>query len=140
LAREIDAAMAALRSSYGAYVDPGPVLYTGFSLGAIMGVPYLKRDPLRATRAVLTEGGHDAWTPDVARRFKARRGGRVRFACGLAGCVGESRAAAANLERAGVATKIVYAQYGHAYDGPVADRIRGALDWLFEGDARWAAP
>jgi pimeloyl-ACP methyl ester carboxylesterase len=138
LAREIDAGLDALGAGYGDYVDRGAILYTGFSLGAIFGVPYLKRDPSRTTRAVLIEGGHDAWTPDVAKRFKARGGERVLFACGLIGCVGESRSAAAHLERAGVATKIVYAKLGHAYDGPVADEVKGAFDWVTEGDPRWA--
>jgi len=138
LAREIDAGLAALRAAYGDYVDDGAVVYAGFSLGAILGVPYLRRDPARTPRAILVEGGHDAWTAEMASRFRAHGGERVLFACGLIGCVGESRAAAARLEKAGAATKVVYSRLGHAYDGPVADEVRRAFDWVVEGDARWS--
>src|SRR5947209_312381 len=38
LAREVDAGLDALRARYGARVQDGPILYAGFSLGAILGV------------------------------------------------------------------------------------------------------
>ena len=51
--------------------------------------------PARFPRLVLVEGGHDAWTRDAAKRFRAAGGDRVLFACGQPSCVGESKEAAA---------------------------------------------
>ena len=138
LAREIDAGLAALRARFGPHVAEGPMLYAGFSLGAILGVPFAARDPSRFPRAVLVEGGHDAWTAAVARGYRARGGRRVLFACGQPGCVVDAKPAAARLVKAGVETRTVLGPgVGHGYDGPVAAEVGRALDWLLDGDALW---
>lgn len=151
LEREIDAGLEALRARFPDHAGPDPVLYTGFSLGAIMGVAIVSRRPERFTRAVLVEGGHDKWTPAAAAAFAAlggerrgardagERGRRVLFACGQKPCAFEARRPAAILERAGVATKIVHGPgVGHGYGGAVADAIAAELPWLLEGDARFS--
>src|SRR5262249_55394568 len=45
LEREVTAALAALRARFAEFADDGAVVWTGFSLGAIMGVPIASRAP-----------------------------------------------------------------------------------------------
>jgi predicted esterase len=140
LEREIAAAMAALVRRFPDHVDPSAPIYTGFSLGAIMGVSIASRDPSVATRAVLVEGGHDKWTAAVVKAYAATGGRRVLFACGQGGCVAGAQRPAALLEKAGVATRIVHGKgVGHGYGGAVAAEVKAAFDWVVEGDPRWAA-
>jgi hypothetical protein len=146
LAKEIDAGVRALRDRYPEYVDDGPLVYTGFSLGAIYGVTIVTRDPARFPRAVLTEGGEDGFVAAKRAEAYARGGGqRVLFACGLRSRVPGAKAAARALQRAGVDARVVLGQrpdggdFIHWYNGPVAEETRAQLDWLFEGDPRFAS-
>lgn len=136
--RELRAGLDALAARFPEHVDPGAVGLAGFSLGAILGVSVASRDPARFERLALVEGGHDTWTPAVAKAFAAGGGKRVLFACGQPPCVLAAKAAAARLERAGVATRIVHGKgIGHGYHGAVANEVRAALPWLFEEDERF---
>lgn len=129
---EIDAALAALRARFGEHVGEGPIVYTGFSLGAIMGVAIAARAKHvgRYEAMVLVEGGHDRWTPTTARSFVGAGGRRVLFGCGQASCFLDARRAAAHLERAGAATRIVGVRdAGHSYGGAVSRAIQAA--WPF---------
>jgi hypothetical protein len=143
LCREIDADLRALAARYAGYVDADAMLYTGFSLGAILGVGVISREPARFPRAVLIEGGEDRWTPVLAGRYAREGGQRVLFACGLRGRVPAALRAASMLERAGVQARVVLGklpdagQFIHWYNGPIADETRAALPWLLESDARW---
>jgi pimeloyl-ACP methyl ester carboxylesterase len=137
LEQEIDAGLAALRARFPDHVDGGPPLYTGFSLGAIMGVAIASRQPARFPRLVLVEGGHDGWTPAAAKAFAAG-GLRALFVCSQPWCASEAGQAAARLEKAGVATRVARSKsVGHRYDGPVAEETQRALGWVLEGDGRW---
>ena len=144
LAKEIDAGLRALEQSYPGYVDDGPMLYTGFSLGAILGVWIISHDPARYPRAVLIVGGEDRWSPLVAAQFVRDGGKRVLFACGLRVRVPGAHRAANVLDRAGASAHVVLGelpdsgQFIHWYNGPVAEETKAELDWLFEGDPRWA--
>ncbi len=138
LEREIDAGLTALAAEYPDHVDPGPVVHAGFSLGAIQGVAIAGRRPARSPRLVLIEGGHASWKPEVVNVFAAGGGARVLFVCSQVGCEKDARWAAARLGKAGVPTRIVKsADVGHRYDGPVAEALRKALDWVLEGDIRF---
>ncbi|WP_437288688.1 hypothetical protein [Sorangium sp. So ce406] len=138
LEQEIDAGLAALRARFPEHVDPGPALYTGFSLGAIMGSAIAARRASLFPRLVLVEGGHDKWTPAAAKAFADGGGQRVLFVCAQAGCGAAAAAAAARLEKAGVLTRVVRGkEAGHRYDGPVAEETRRALGWVLDADARW---
>ena len=146
LLREIDAGVQALKERFPRYVDDGPMLYTGFSLGAILGAWIITHAPARFPRAVLTEGGEDRFTPKSAATFAKGGGQRVLFACGLKGRVGTASTAANVLTRAGVPSRVVLGklpdagQFIHWYNGPVAEEEKAQLEWLLEGDARWNAP
>jgi predicted esterase len=136
LERELDAALGALRERFADSVDDRQPLYTGFSLGAIMGVSIAARAPARYGRLVLIEGGHDKWTPDAVKAFAAGGGERVLFVCSQAHCANDARRAGARLEKAGVAIKVVRGpDVGHRYDGPTAAETKKALAWVLEGAA-----
>ena len=141
LEKEIDDDLAALRERFPDHVDPGSMIYAGFSLGAIMGVSILSRgrNAERFPRAVLVEGGHDKWTPAAVKAFASGGGQRVLFACAQPGCASDAKRVATLLDKAGVATRTLYGgkNLGHRYDGPVADGIADVFGWLVEGDARW---
>ncbi len=81
---EIDAGLAALRARFGAYVTDGPMIYAGFSLGAILGVSVVADDPGRFPIAVLGEGGQEQWTPARVASFSGGGGQRVLFVCSIA--------------------------------------------------------
>jgi hypothetical protein len=144
LAREIDAGIRALAERYPGFVDEGPIVYTGFSLGAILGVGIVSHDAARFPRAVLIEGGEDRFAaPETARAFARGGGKRVLFACGLKARVPAATNAARVLERAGVPSRVVLGklpdagEFIHWYNGPIADEIKAQLSWLLEDDARW---
>ena len=141
--REIDADITALEARFAGYVDASSMLYTGFSLGAILGVSVILREPARFPRAVLIEGGEDKWTAALAEKYASGGGKRVLFACGLRFRVPAAEKAAAMLEKAGVSARVVLGkppdkpEFIHWYNGPIADETRAQEPWLFEGDSRW---
>jgi dienelactone hydrolase len=138
LEKEIAAGLYALRQQYGDYVDDGPILYTGFSLGAIQGVTIAGRNPKQARRLVLVEGGHSAWKPDVVKSFAAEGNARVLFVCSQPDCEKDANWAIARLNKAGVSTRLVKIKnVGHRYDGPVAEATQKALPWILAGDDRF---
>ncbi|MBK6694795.1 MAG: alpha/beta fold hydrolase [Myxococcales bacterium] len=136
---EVDAAVLALRERFGALVDPGPMAYVGFSLGALFGVTYALRESSPVARMVLIEGGHSSWSADLAKRFARKGGKRVLFACGQSACTGDAKRAGALLAAANVAVFVAPSTgEGHTYGGLVAAQVAQRLDWLLEGDARFA--
>jgi predicted esterase len=139
VARELDAALAALSARYGARVAPGPVVFIGFSLGAIYGAPLVQKDPTRFPRGVFVEGGHGAWTVASAKKYAAGGGLRLFLGCGQAACLGKAKRLGPLLERAGLPTRSGGSpKAGHTYDGDVAAAVRSAWPWLVEGDSRWS--
>lgn len=143
LASEILADVRALVARYPGYVDDDAMLYTGFSLGAILGATIVARDPARFPRAVLIEGGEDKWTAASAAAYARGGGQRVLFACGLRGRYLVAQGTAAMLQRAGLGARAELGklpdagQFIHWYNGPIAELTRDALPWLLEGDRRW---
>lgn len=136
--REIDAAVAALRSIFPKHVAKGPALYIGFSRGAFLGATLIAKTPFKYPRAILIEGGQSAWTVASAAAYAKGGGKRVLFACGQPSCVAESEPASQLLGRARVTPRIVHGEgEGHGYTGPVKEQVRAALAWLIEGDAAW---
>jgi hypothetical protein len=145
LSREIDADVEALAARYPGYVDASAMLYTGFSLGAILGVSIITRAPARFPRAVLIEGGEDRWSAALAARYARGGGRRVLLACGRRFRVPGARRAAEILERAGIEARVFLGklpdtgEFIHWYNGPIAEETRAQQPWLFEGDPRWVA-
>ena len=138
LEKEVNAATLALKARFPDYLDDDHPLYTGFSLGAIMGVSIAVRAKGRYPRLVLIEGGHDKWTPEAAAAFAKQGGLRVLFVCSQSWTTSAAKAAARRLDRAGVATRVVQGpDVGHTYDGPIAEETKANLPWVLEGDPRW---
>ena len=131
--RELRAALSAVRAVYGERLADAPMVFAGFSLGAILGVSIVSSEP-GFGRAVLVEGGHDAWTPARAQQFHARGGTRVMFVCSQAGCLGPASHAAKVVQAGGAAARVVDAgRHGHSYDGEVADATRREWSWITGG-------
>ncbi|MBI5478309.1 MAG: hypothetical protein HY906_05600 [Deltaproteobacteria bacterium] len=138
LEQEIAVGLAALRRRFPGRVDPGPIVYAGFSQGAIMGVPIVKRAPASYPRVVLLEGG--AGGLDGATIKTLARGGvrRVLFACGQPGCARTAKRVAKQLEAARIGARVLYSgNVGHSYAELVSRQVRAELPWLVEGDTRW---
>jgi dienelactone hydrolase len=135
LKREIDAGLSAMRSRFAGHVAEGPIVFTGFSLGAILGRAIVTAEPDRFPRVVFTEGGGDGWN---FKQFKQGGGLRVVFGCAQNGCAAARRNAARQASLAGVEVHIADGgNIGHTYDGKVARAIQAEWTWLVEGDERW---
>jgi predicted esterase len=126
---EILAALAALRARYPDYATSGPVVFTGFSLGAILGARLVQDPELNVGAAVFIEGGYQGWTVAKAKSLKPHLG-RVLFACGQTDCKNAYRYQLEHLfERAGVPSSLVAdVKAGHTYDDPVAALVQS--EWL----------
>jgi hypothetical protein len=132
--REIDAGLAALRARFGRYVADGPLIYAGFSLGAILGVAIVAADPARFPIVVLGEGGQEQWTPERVQRFATGGGRRVLFVCSTAACEAATPRSLAALARAGVEARLVSAGHiGHLVDDRVVAVVRSAWPWVVGG-------
>jgi len=118
-------------------VDDGPVVFTGFSLGAILGRYIVKDAPERFPRVVFTEGGNKGWDW-LARAYQKGGGQRVLFACGQAACMAMSKAATRYAKSVELPARVANGgKPGHTYDGPVADAIQRNWAWLLAGDERF---
>lgn len=122
---ELVAALAALRARYPEHAAPGKVVFTGFSLGAILGARLIQDPELEIGAAVLIEGGYQGWTLAKAKALQPRLG-RLLFACGQSECRNAYRYQLEQLwKRAGVpAAMVAETKAGHTYDDPVAALIR----------------
>jgi len=138
LEQQVVAGLEALGKRWGRYLAKGPVLWTGFSLGAIMGARIAARSPAKFSRLILTEGGHDAWTFARSAAFAKGVGKRVLFVCGQASCRYAANRAGKRLRAAGARVKIeTMLGIGHSYGGKLGVRTASHLGWLLDGDERW---
>ena len=138
VADELEAGLGALRARYVDYVDEGPVVFIGFSLGAIYGASLLQKEAERFPRAVLIEGGLGSWSAAAAKRYVKHGGQRLLIACGQSDCMARIKTLLPVLERAGLPARGGgSARAGHTYDGPVAEVVQQNWDWLVEGDPRF---
>jgi hypothetical protein len=138
--REIDAGLAALKVRFGSYVADGPMIYAGFSLGAIVGVPIVAGDPDRFPVAVLGEGGQEEWTPGRVAAFSKGGWRRVLFVCSTGNCETATARPLGALARAGAQVKLVSAGHiGHLVDDRVVATVRLAWTWV-TGEAPEPSP
>lgn len=137
-ADELRAALKALKQRFSDYVAPGPVVLTGYSLGAIHAVSILKQEPSFFSRVALVEGGHEAWSAGNAAIFGQRGGRRILFACAQSACLEPAQRSVVFAERGGAEARVVDAgNFGHVLDGRVAQAIKRQFGWLVAGDPRW---
>lgn len=135
---ELEAGLQALRARFAEFTDDGPIVFIGFSLGAIYGASLVHAEPARFSRVVFIEGGVSTWTPGSAKKFSLAGGQRLILACGQPDCMNRVKRLAPSLERVGLPTRVGgSAKAGHTYDGEVADVVRENWSWFVEGDTRW---
>ena len=138
---ELNAGLTALAAAYERYVDLREPVFTGFSLGAILGVHLLKRPESRYKRAVLVEGGYAGWGVAGARAFDAHGGEKLLIGCGQTACVHAGRQLERLFARGQVSVEVTSGgDAGHTYDGPVARAVAERWGWLVAGDPRFGAP
>lgn len=138
LEKEIDAAIAALKTRWGRHVGDREMVYAGFSRGAFLGAQLAPKRADRFRRVILIEGGHSPWTEQSAAAFAKAGGTRVLFACGQQSCIDDALGAAGLLGRQKVETRTVLGEgEGHDYKKQVKDEVRRSLDWLTDGDPAW---
>ena len=127
---ELTSALSALRARYPTHVKSGPVVFTGFSLGAILGARLIQDPELNVGAAVLIEGGYAGWSAAKAKALKPRFG-RLLFGCGQTECRNAYRfQLEAMFKAAGLSSSMVAdVKAGHTYDDPVAALVQ----------AEWAA-
>ena len=138
LADDAEQALAGLRARFGAHVAEGPVIYAGFSLGAINAPSLLHTRGRTYPRALLIEGAYREFTPELARRYAASGGERVLMLCAAQSCRGVFDASASALRQAGIETRQVGAgTRRHNLDGEMTEAIRKAWPWLVAGLPSW---
>ncbi len=86
-AKELRAALEALKKRFGDHVAPGSVVLAGYGKGADHAIVVQKQEPSFFSYLVLIEGGATDWTSTMAAAFAQRGGKRILFACAHAGCV-----------------------------------------------------
>ncbi|HVW24793.1 MAG TPA: hypothetical protein VHC69_05455 [Polyangiaceae bacterium] len=131
------AALAALRERYADLVDTERAVYTGYSQGATMGALMIPPYGAECPRLVLVEGGFADWSMERATTFKKMGGERALFVCGRQQCKDGAERSAAWLRSAGVPARVV-SHVGEGHVIRVALVAAPELDWLLEGDPRWA--
>jgi hypothetical protein len=135
---EVAAGREALAARYPGFVDAGPDLWAGFSLGAIHLAPLAIEDPARWSRIYLVEGGVERWDRARARRFASRGGTKVAMACGRPGCRRQAESVARLLAASGAQGRVAFANVGHSYGGALTEPMKALFDWWVEGDPRFA--
>ncbi|HYQ18851.1 MAG TPA: hypothetical protein VEQ58_23910 [Polyangiaceae bacterium] len=130
---ELLAALGALRARYPEHVKAGPLVFTGFSLGAILGARLIHDQELNVGAAVLVEGGYQGWTASKARSLQPSLRGLL-FACGQTECRNAYRYQLEGLlSRAALpASMVADTKAGHTYDEPVAALVQAEWPRLLQ--------
>ena len=81
-ARELRAALGELKRRFAAYVAPGPVVFSGFELGADHVAWIATQEPSFFSRLLLIEPSPASWPSSQAAMFGRAGGQRVLFASG----------------------------------------------------------
>jgi predicted esterase len=108
LEQRVETAISKTRARFGAYVDPGPMIFAGFSQGATLAEPLLREQAARFPIAILAEGGYQtANSKAFARAYREAGGRRVVLVCGTPACFRSARSAMKVLMSAGLETLVV---------------------------------
>jgi pimeloyl-ACP methyl ester carboxylesterase len=83
-ARELRAALSALKQRFGAHVAPGPVVFVGFEIGADHAAAIAGQEPAFFSRLLLIELAPSSWPSSESALFGREGGQRVLFAFGSA--------------------------------------------------------
>jgi predicted esterase len=104
----VEHALEVARARFGRYLDDGPLVFAGFSQGATLAEPLLRRQAARFPIAILAEGGYQtAQSPAFAKSYRAGGGRRVVLVCGTPSCFRSAARAKLVLEQAGLEVLVV---------------------------------
>jgi poly(3-hydroxybutyrate) depolymerase len=137
-ARELRAALGALKARFGGHVAPSPILLVGYGEGAAHAAELARQEPGFFARVALVAGDPSAFTPSATSIFARGGGKRVLFVCTTAACSDEAGMRARLLTRAGATAKSVQHELGPFLDQRFTDALKGDLAWLIDGDTRFA--
>lgn len=128
LAQRVEAAVELARQRYGAYVSSGPMIYAGFSQGATLAEPLLRKHAARFPIVILAEGGYQtSRSPSFARAFHEAGGRRITLVCGSRPCFQSGVTAKKVLESAGVEALVVGDELaGHNLNQRMQRALEGA--------------
>jgi predicted esterase len=108
LASRVEDAVKLTRERYGAHVAAGPMIYAGFSQGATLAEPFLRKNAARFPIVILAEGGYQtSRNPGFARAFREAGGRRIALVCGSPACFRSAIGARKVLEGAGIEALVV---------------------------------
>jgi predicted esterase len=115
LGERVNGAVEVAQARYAPYIDAAPFIYAGFSQGATLAEPFLRRNAARFPIVILAEGGYaTARSPAFAKAFYAAGGRRVVLVCGGAACFQAAVGSKKVLENAGLQVLVVGdAKAGH---------------------------
>ncbi len=135
----VERTVAAARAIFGDWIDEGPTVLVGFSMGATQAALLAQSDPKKYPRVVLAES---AYAPEAAMSFArpwANNGGeRAIFLCTTPGCVGTYRNAAKNMARQHAPARLNDAKTtSHGMWAEVMQSMRRDWPWLVEGVRGW---
>lgn len=104
----VEHALEVARARFGRYIDGGPLVFAGFSQGATLAEPLLRRQAARFPIAILAEGGYQTvQSAAFAQSYRAGGGRRVVLVCGTPNCFRSSARGKLVLERAGLEVLVV---------------------------------
>jgi predicted esterase len=128
LSERLEAALRVAQARYAPYVDSAPFIYAGFSQGATLAEPFLRRNAARFPIAILAEGGYaTARSPAFANAYYAAGGRRVVLVCGGVACFQSANGAKKVLENAGLQVLVVGdAKAGHNLNGRMQQALQSA--------------
>lgn len=139
--RELRSALGALKRRFGEHVAKGPVLLSGYGLGAEAAAALARQQPSFFQRVVLVGRDVAAWSPTLAQLFGKGGGERVLFVCTSAECRAQAELRAALTRRTGAQARVAApAELGPWFDAALVGALRGEFAWLIEGDRRWSVP
>lgn len=136
-ARELRAALGALKARYAGHVAPSPIVLIGYGEGAAHAAELARQEPTFFARVALVGGAPAAFTPSATTIFPRNGGKRVLFFCSTTECEQDAAMRATLLNRAGANAKAVKRDVGPFLDQRFSEALKEDLSWLLEGDTRW---
>ena len=136
-ARQLRAAIAALKQRYGAHLARGSVVLSALGPGVDQALAIALQEPSFFSELVLVNGSLARLTPAFATRFGAAGGKRVLVVCSRAGCDADADVRVQSLRPAGVEARFIAQAQGQGLDADVASVIEKQWAWLVGSDSRW---
>jgi predicted esterase len=132
-------AISSVRQKFQGYVGSGPMIYAGFSQGAILANDFLVKNAAKFPIAVLAEGGYGYLaTSAFAHRYHAAGGRRLLVLCGTPGCFVNAKRAQSIAEREGLEVIVTGdPKAGHNLNGLMQQALQRDWHRLVAGIEGW---